>query len=144
MIGKYSSISFFGNWDFNSKKSNPDSYQQLRCSQLKDNQLYCGNIIINLNNGIGKIGPNRQFNIRKSFFIDNGYIIRENNYNNKNGYYLELLMRNNNIFSIYIINDRLFRSNFNQQYILGKVDTRYFKEVYNNFPFARLFKVIKP
>ncbi len=143
MIGKYGAISFFGNWDFHRKKSDPDAYQELRCTQIKNNQLYCGNMIINLGNGIGKIGINREFKIRKVLFINNGYVVKENDFDN-NGYYLELLLKNNRVFGIFIINNRLFNSNFNQQFLLGRVNKKYFKEVYNNFPFARLFKLIKP
>ncbi len=118
MIAKYGAISFFGNWDFYNKKSDPDAYQQLRCSYIKNNQLFCGNIIINLENGEGKLGQARKFYIKKTFFINNGYIERENDYKNKNGYYLELLMKNNRIFLIYIINYMLFYFYFNLQYLL--------------------------
>jgi dolichyl-diphosphooligosaccharide--protein glycosyltransferase len=50
-------------------------------------------------------------------------------------------MKKGKINMILVADGPLFRSNFNQQYLLGNYDKRYFEEVYNDFPVARLFKV---
>ena len=144
MIGKYGAISFFGNWDFNNKKSNPDFYQQISCSKLKGNTLFCANNLkIDLSKGEGSLPGDRKFLLRRSLFVNNGYVISENDYSNhKNGLNLQIEMINNRVFAIYLLNERLFKSNFNQQYLLGRIDKRYFREVFNRFPTARAFEVI--
>jgi dolichyl-diphosphooligosaccharide--protein glycosyltransferase len=144
MIGKYGAISYFGNWDFNQKKSFPDGYSFIRCSSLKNNTLYCSNLNMNLSTGIINFnGSNRRAYLRKTVFVNNGYVIKEKNYkDNKNGIFLQLLMKNNNIFRVLLLNNRVFNSNFNQQFILGNIDKKLYKEVYNNFPVARAFKLL--
>ena len=59
------------------------------------------------------------------------------------GYYLQVLMTNNKIRMILVADERLFRTNFNQQFLLGNYDRRYFEEVYNDVPLARVLKVRK-
>ncbi len=145
MIGKYGAISFFGNWDFNKKKSNEDFFQQISFNKLKGNFLLCSqNLKIDISNGIGFLPNNRRFLLKRVLFVNNGYVVTDNEFPNHNkGWNLELVMVNRNVYGIYVINDRLFFSNFNQQYILGRYDKKYFKEVYNKFPTARVFEVKK-
>lgn len=144
MIGKYGAISYFGNWDFNRNKSFPDGYSYLRCSSIKNNVLYCSNLDINLTKGeINFKNRNGKALLKKTVFANNGYVVREINYpDNKNGIFLQLLMKKNKIFNIMLLNNRLFSSNFNQQFLLGNIDKKLYKEVYNNFPVARAFKVL--
>ena len=47
----------------------------------------------------------------------------------------------NQVPELQVIEEPLFRTNFNQQFILGNFDRRYFEEVYNNFPVARVLRV---
>ncbi len=144
MIGKFGAISFFGNWDFNKKESSPDYYQEILCNKMKGNILYCSNNLkFDLLNGIGILPNNRKFFLKRSLFINNGYVISEKDYvEHNNGLNLQIEMINNRVFAIYLLNDNVFYSNFNQQYMLGKIDKRYFKEVFNRFPTARVFEVI--
>jgi hypothetical protein len=45
------------------------------------------------------------------------------------------------VYMTLVADERLFKTNFNQQFLLGNYDRRYFAEVYNNFPVARVLKV---
>ncbi|MBC7195721.1 MAG: hypothetical protein H5U39_00495 [Deferribacterales bacterium] len=141
MIGKFGAISFFGNWDFKEKKANPTPYNELSCSKIENNTLYCAGITINLSSGIATAGGNNFF-LRRIVFVNNGKIVNKSEIKEA-GNTLQLLMRNNNIFSIQLIPEILYQSNFNQQYILGNYNKDLYEEVYNNFPTARVFKVLK-
>lgn len=141
MIKKFGAISFFGNWDFNEKKTYPTPYNELRCSKIENKTLYCEGISIDLDSGIATTDGNKFF-LKRIVFVNNGKIVDKSEIKDT-GYTLQLLMRNNGIFSIQLIPETLYASNFNQQYILGNYDKELFQEVYNNFPTARAFKVLR-
>jgi dolichyl-diphosphooligosaccharide--protein glycosyltransferase len=67
--------------------------------------------------------------------------IYSKNFVAEKGYYLQVLMKDMKMYKILVADERLFATNFNQQYLLGNYDRRYFEEVYNNFPVARVLKV---
>jgi len=79
--------------------------------------------------------------LRAALFVNDRHVVDQKNYRIDQGYYLQVLMKNNMAYKILVADDRLFRTNFNQQYLLGNYDRRYFEEVYNNFPMARVLKV---
>lgn len=140
MIGKYGAISFFGNWDFEKKSTNSSGYNNLRCNKIENRVIYCGNININIANGIIE-SQGRKISMKKSIFVNNGYVTGDNNYSDR-GPIIQILMKNNSIFSVQYIDDKVYNSNFNQHFILGKHDEKYFREAYNNFPIARVFEVV--
>ena len=79
--------------------------------------------------------------LRAALFVNDGHVVDQKNYRTDQGYYLQVLMRNNKIYLILVADERLFWTNFNQQYLLGNYDRRYFEELYNDFPVARMLKV---
>jgi dolichyl-diphosphooligosaccharide--protein glycosyltransferase len=76
-----------------------------------------------------------------ALFVNDGYVVDQKYYDHDGGYYLQVLMKDNKTVMILVADERLFLTNFNQQYLLGNYDRRYFEEVYNNFPVARVLKV---
>jgi dolichyl-diphosphooligosaccharide--protein glycosyltransferase len=42
---------------------------------------------------------------------------------------------------VQLIDEEVFRSNFNQMFLLGRYDEGLFEETYNAFPLSRLFRV---
>ncbi len=142
MIGKYGAISYFGNWDFKLKKSFPDYYQVINCYKYKNEMFYCGNLNVDLKNGDLVISNNRRVHLKKVVFVNNGYVVQEKTYPYNSKLYIEILMKNRAVFKVLLVNKRLFLSNFNQQFLLGRYDRRFFREAYNNFPFARAFEVV--
>ena len=141
MIGKFGAISVFGTWDYEKKKSSPMGYNILSCSKMEKNTLYCSDSKIDLNSGVMQVGPQR-LPLKRILFVNNGYVQEEREFFS-NGYTIQMLMKDNAIFSIQLLNEELFKTNFNQQFILGRYDKNYFEEVYNNFLTARVFKVLK-
>jgi hypothetical protein len=133
-------------WKFPSlpsqKKRLPEGYIELNCGSLINNIMNCSDGTIDLNRGIMNDGT-REIPLRAALFVNDGYLADRKNYRNAQGYFLQVLLRNNKIYMILIADERLFNTNFNQQYLLGNYDWQYFEEVYNNFPLARVLKLKK-
>jgi dolichyl-diphosphooligosaccharide--protein glycosyltransferase len=140
MIWKFPSISVLGTWDFDSQQSNAMEYVQLNCFSINNNVMNCMDGTIDLNRGVMNDGS-VDIPLRGALFVNNGYVVSERNYSTNQGYYLQVLMKNNRTFMTLVADERLFWTNFNQQFLLGNYDRRYFEEVYNNYPVARVLKV---
>jgi dolichyl-diphosphooligosaccharide--protein glycosyltransferase len=140
MIWKVFSLSRMGAWDFNQKTSKPTDYVELHCFSMVNDFMTCRDGTIDLKRGYMNDGTS-DIPMRAALFVNDGYVIDRRDYPGDNGYYLQVLMKKGKINMILVADGPLFRSNFNQQYLLGNYDKRYFEEVYNDFPVARLFKV---
>jgi dolichyl-diphosphooligosaccharide--protein glycosyltransferase len=58
------------------------------------------------------------------------------------GLSLQLMMPNERQFSeIYLMEEAVWASNFNQMYLLGNYDKEVFEEVFHAFPIARLYRL---
>ena len=143
-IWKMDSLSYLGTWDFATKKSSPMGYVELHCTSLVNDFMQCSDGTIDLRRGFMNDGT-IDIPLRAALFVNNGYVVDrrnyEKNYRFQEGYYLQVLMKNRKVYMILVTDDRLFPTNFNQQFLLGNYDRRYFEEVYNNFPTARVLKV---
>jgi len=140
MIWQFNSISAFGTWDFAQRKSDPIKYRKATCFSLVDNVLHCKGGKFDLNRGIISNGR-VESPLKGVLFVNDGYVVSGKDFASGEGDYLQILMKNNKMVNVLVVGDRLFRTNFNQQYLLGNYDRRYFEEVYNNFPVARVLKV---
>jgi dolichyl-diphosphooligosaccharide--protein glycosyltransferase len=142
MIEKFGSLAYLGNWDFDQKKSDAMDYVLLDCFSLAGNVMTCSDGTIDLNRGVMNDGT-VDIPLRGALFVNNGYVSSQQYYEKgpEPGYYLEVLMKDNNIVKILVTDERLFRTNFNQQFLLGNYDRHYFEEVYNDVPLARVLKV---
>lgn len=138
MIAKYGAISFFGLWDFE-KKSGPNLFfEELQCTGIRDNILNCGEVKADLTEGL----INKATLLKKTVFSKNGSVVQELSYKHDKGLYLELVFdAQNNVVGAFLLEEKTFYSNFNQMYLLGRYDKDLFEEAYNNFPYARYFKV---
>jgi len=140
MIWKLHSMSVFGTWDFDLKKSDPMDYVEMHCFSQADNIITCRDGTVDLTRGAINDGT-VDIPLRAALFVNDGYVVERKNYPADQGYYLQVLMKNNKVHMVLVANERLFLTNFNQQYLLGNFDRQYFEEVYNNFPVARVLKV---
>jgi dolichyl-diphosphooligosaccharide--protein glycosyltransferase len=141
-IWKFTGMSKIGTWDFEQKKSTPMAYVELHCFSVSNNTIKCSDGSIYLDKGLMDDGS-RYIPLKGVLFVNNGYVVDQRYYQNEDGYYLQVLMKNNKAYMTLVADEQLFRTNFNQQYLLGNYDRRYFEEVYNNFPVARVLKVKK-
>jgi len=142
MLWKLSSLSYFGTWDFTGRKSASLDFVELHCFSMADNIMRCRDGTIDLDRGLMNDGT-VDVPLRAALFVDNGYVVERFDYDRDEGYYLQVLEKNGKVFRILVADEQLFRTNFNQQYLLGYYDRRYFEEVYNDFPVARVLKVKK-
>lgn len=125
----------------NHKKNNYSAdYVELRCTAPVNSIMTCSDGLIDLNRGLMSNGVT-DIPLRAALFVNDGYVIDRQDFRADEGYYLQVLMQKNKIALITVADERLFWTSFNQQYLLGNLDRRYFEEVYNNSPVARILKV---
>ncbi len=140
MIQPLGTLSLFGTWDFDRRTSEPMGYIELSCSSMNETVITCQNSVIDLARGVMRDDLGEVL-FREVLFVNNGLVVEQKHYTHDSTYYLQVLAKDNQIQRLLVADERLFRSNFNQQYLLGNYDPQYFDEVYNNFPTARLLKV---
>ena len=86
----------------------------------------------------GKI--NNQVALKRLVFIRDGMVLREQEFGHAQGYTLQLLVAGRQIVEVQLIDEAVFRSNYNQMFLLGRFRKDLFEETYNAFPFSRLFR----
>ena len=79
--------------------------------------------------------------LKRMVFIRDGQVLREQEFGHKQGYTQQLLVRGRQIVDVQLIDELVFRSNFNQMFLLGRYEDELFEETYNAFPFSRLYRV---
>ena len=88
---------------------------------------------------LGKI--NNQLALKRVLFIRDGLVMREQKFGHTQGYTLQMLVSGNQIVEVQLIDEVVFRSNYNQMFLLGRYREDLYEQTYNAFPFSRLFKV---
>jgi undecaprenyl-diphosphooligosaccharide---protein glycotransferase len=137
MTGKYGAISKLGSWDIVKGGSKPRGYQNLACNKITNEEMNCSGAKIDLK--AGKF--NNQVPLKRMVFIRDGKVIREQEFGHAQGYTLQLLVSGQKIVEVQLIDEVVFRSNYNQMYLLGRYREDLYEETYNAFPFSRLYKV---
>ena len=140
MMHSIGGISTFGTWDFSRQSSETMNYQYLSCFAQAGDVIRCQNTNIDLARGVITDGT-REVPLKAAVIVNDGYVVNRIDYPNGEGDYLQILMKDGRADRVQVIEERLFLTNFNQQYLLGNYDRRYFDEVYNDFPVARAFRV---
>lgn len=140
MMRTFGGISYMGTWDFNKKTSSPIKYDLLNCSPQPSNTLTCSEGQIDLLKGV-IFDDTHSLPLKAALMIRDGFVVKRVDYPVTDGSYLQILMKQGRVSMVQVLEEQLFQSNFNQQFMLGNYDRRYFEEVYNNFPVARVLKV---
>jgi len=136
MTGKYGAISKLGSWDIVKGGSKPRGYQNLACNKITNEEMNCSGAKIDLK--AGKI--NNQVALKRMVFIRDGQVLREQAFGHAQGYTLQLLVAGQQIVEVQLIDEVVFRSNYNQMFLLGRYRKDLYEETYNAFPFSRLFR----
>ena len=137
MIGKFSALFSIGSWNFDTLQNSVKGYQRLQCSKLENQVLTCQGVTVDLKEGL----VNGQIPLRRLVQSIQG---RETKIQElkEQGLSLQLMMPNERQFSeIYLMEEAVWASNFNQMYLLGNYDEEVFEEVFHAFPIARLFRL---
>ena len=137
MTGKYGAISKLGSWDIEKGGSKPRAYQNLACNKITNQEMHCRGAKIDLKAGF----INNQLALRRLIFIRNGQVLREQKFGHNQGFTLQLIVAGNNIVEVQLIDEAVFRSNYNQMFLLGRYRKDLFIEAYNAFPFSRLYRI---
>ncbi len=137
MIGKYGAFSRIGSWDLEKGGSNPKGYQNLRCQKIVNEKLECGPTVIDLKSG----RINKRLPLKRVVQIMRGQVVGQKPYPHSNGYTLQIVMANPRQFSeVQLVEEDVFRSNFNQMFLLGRYDRNLYEETMNAFPMSRLYR----
>ncbi len=134
MLRKIGAMSYLVNG-----KHNILAYDELECYNFKNNILKCNKALMNFDTGL----INHKFKINKVLFIYDGYTKKELSFFKNGEIIVELVLKNGKLLHTLLCDTKTYKTNFNQMYILGNYDKNLFKEVYNNYPYARMFKVLK-
>ncbi|MDC0229376.1 hypothetical protein OAK48_00225 [Deltaproteobacteria bacterium] len=137
MTGKFGAISKLGSWDLSKGGSQPRFYQNLACNKFTNDEMFCRGAKFDLK--AGKI--NNQVTLKRLIFMRNGQVLREQKFEHAHGYTLQLLISGQSIVEVQLIDESVFLSNYNQMFLLGRYRKDLFEEVYNAFPFSRLYRV---
>jgi dolichyl-diphosphooligosaccharide--protein glycosyltransferase len=140
MIESFEALSVSGTWDFTNKTSNPLRYTTLPFFSQAGNIINYRGGRVDLERGVISDGSTA-VPLLAALFIRDGYVIDRFDYGASKGVYLQVLIKPNQIPELQVLEEPAFLSNFNQQFMLGNFDRRYFEEMYNNFPVARVLKV---
>ncbi len=141
-IWDFDAMAYFGTWDYGKRQSLPLIYVELQCFSMSESIINCKDGYIDIQRGVMNDG---RVDIPMSglLFINDGYVESQRFYDRNDGYYVQVLKKKGTVYTTVVADQQVFQSNFNQQFLLGNFDRRYFEEVYNEFPVARLFKVKK-
>lgn len=142
MIRKFGSITESGMWNFDTRTSDWVFYERWNCSARMGHLYRCNEGTIDLNRGVLTDGiVNVPLNAVLS--VQNGAVTKRHDFRTDGTHYLQMIYRDHHLYQVQVVDNRLFETNFNQQYVLGNYDPNYFEEIYNNYPVARVFRVRK-
>jgi dolichyl-diphosphooligosaccharide--protein glycosyltransferase len=137
MISKYAAIHYLGTWDLDHDRGAPDGYERIRCSRWQDQQLQCAGMVIDTRTGEARA----DLSLERLVIIRDGHVVSEKPYPRDTDVVLQVLTDSRGAFDFYLLTQRVYESNFNQMYFLGRFDSTRFELVYSDFPAMRLYRV---
>jgi len=122
----------------------------LPCDALVGDQVYCTGHIFDLRTGsIERRSPSpgqsgEWGRLRRAVIVEGGRV-RQRDYAGDGAgsgrLTMEIISTSGKGSGVYLLDEPAFESNLNQMYVLGRFDAERFEEVYNDFPYARVFRV---
>ena len=74
--------------------------------------------------------------------VQGGRVLREREYTEAAQLTVEIVLDSGVVQAVYLLDEPAFESNLNQMFVLGRFDPTRFEEVFNDFPYARAFRVL--
>ena len=141
LFTKFAWISYFGSWDFQKKSGRHGFILLPKACRQKDNLVTCANAKVDLKKGEALI---RKGNKLLKITIKKLIIVRPNNVKEISLHPKGIIAES--VYSAYgailfLVDEMVYRSNFNQMFILRQYDPRYFRLVHDDFPYAVLYEV---
>ena len=139
-FGKYFRM---GHWNFQRHRGPSDRFNARDCERIGEERLRCtapgkSDLEVDLANG----SVNGRAALRRIVELRQGVVVSEREHAPASPFTLELVAGDRDgAFIGYFVSERVFRSNFNQLYLLGRFDPTLFEEILSDFPTARAFRV---
>jgi len=122
----------------------------LACERLVDEKAYCARQIFDLRTGVierqsgapGSAG--KPASLRRLVMVEGGRSVRQRDYADSSKtepLTMEIILIGGKVAGVYLLDEPAFQSNLNQMFVLGRFDSELFAEAYNEFPYARVFRV---
>ncbi|GAB1536408.1 undecaprenyl-diphosphooligosaccharide--protein glycotransferase [Geovibrio sp. ADMFC3] len=137
MLYKMGAISQLGTWDFETGKSVPFTIINMRCTQKEGDVVICGKDRINLATGI----VNSSLPLLSHTVTVNGKLFNSREFPYANGVHLIESRWESGSTDFMILDEKAFRSNMVQMFVIGNADSSRFTEIFNSVPFMRAFVV---
>jgi dolichyl-diphosphooligosaccharide--protein glycosyltransferase len=136
----------WGQWNFETGFGPFEGYDVRSCRRTGETTLNCvkpgtKTVAVDLERGTIEGWPG----LSKCVVIRDGSVEREIDYPYQITRVLQLIEPEwGGYREAHFLRDVVFRSNFNQMYLLGRFDPATFQEVHNDFPVARAFRLLAP
>ena len=119
----------------------------LDCEFIVDDRFHCGLRSADFRTGVLEGGwPHSDgmaaAGLRRAVIVEKGRVVRERQYANTSGPTVQVVFEAGNLEAVYLLDEPAYQSNLNQMFVLGRFDADYFEEIFNDFPYARAFRVI--
>ncbi|MCD8490851.1 MAG: hypothetical protein LRY51_02560, partial [Geovibrio sp.] len=137
MLFKIGAISQLGTWDFETGKFSPFTIITMRCTQKEGDVLICGKDRINLATGL----VNNALPLKTHTVTANGKLFNSREFPYTQGVHLIESRWESGFTDFLILDEKAFRSNMVQMFVIGNVDSSRFTEIFNSVPFMRAFVV---
>jgi len=134
-----------GQWDFKRGRGPKRGYDIRLCNRTSETSVTCikrgaRTLVVDIESGTIQGNPP----LRRFIVIRDGVVQREIEFSNQSNVTLQLFdSGSRDGMKGLFLGDVVYRSNFNQMYVLGKYDPTRFEEVFNDFPETRTFR-LKP
>jgi len=151
MLLAYPAMRFLGGRDPGTpSRRGPIGIRWLPCERLVDDRAYCAGRVFDLRTGVierDRMPSGRseeEERLRRAVIVETGSSVRQRDYSETGGsarLTMEIISRSGKVTGVYLLDEAGFESNLNQMFVLGRFDRELFEEVYNDFPYARVFRV---
>jgi dolichyl-diphosphooligosaccharide--protein glycosyltransferase len=140
---EYTEYHYKGQWDFEKRVGTRVGYDLRRCQQIAADVMACSrtgepDVVLDLVHGL----VSGRFPLQKVVTIENGEVTSSIDYSHESNLIVQLLAGSETgSYTAHFIYPVVYRSNFNQMYVLGRYDAELFTEVVERYPGARVFRL---
>lgn len=132
-------LHYLGRWDFEKKASRHNGFGPLQCRTKRGAVLDCQGRTINL-----ETGDMNGRKLKRAVWVNQGRVTTEKTYQGTTALTVEILeieeRAGNKSLLVLLMDESIYRTNFNQMFVLGRFDPTLFEEVVIQYPVARLFR----
>jgi dolichyl-diphosphooligosaccharide--protein glycosyltransferase len=121
----------------------------LQCELIVNDMLRCNGLTFDLRGGsieghARRQEPGKSMRLQRALTVEGGRVLREREFAGDADLIVEIVLQNSAAKAVYLLDELAFASNLNQMFMLGRFDATRFEEVFNDFPYARVFRVKPP